>query len=171
MRPVVALALAAMVLPACAATRYRAAELHEHGTRLRLTTTRGATAWAPLDRTAEPEAQAAFDEPRIAPDGRTVGWLAEYPGCCQSYPIPLALVLFRDGRVLRAFTGAGMPVWHWRFVDDGRTVAFVQRPTHGAAPDHYELREVATGRLLAECDHDDDAAPLPDWARGVQPGG
>lgn len=172
MRRVAVLALALLVLAACAAVRYRAADLQQDGSRLRLTTTRGAVAWAPLDRTAEPEPQAAFAEPRIAADGRTVGWLALYRGCCQSYAIPLALVLYRDGKVVRSMTGAGMPVWHWRFVDADRHVAFVQRPTHGSAPDHYELRDIASGRLLAEFDHaDDDAAPLPAWARGVQPAG
>jgi hypothetical protein len=76
--------------------------------------------------------------------------------------------LFRDGKVMRSLTGAGMPIWHWRFVDGGRAVAFVQRPTHGAAPDHYELRDVTSGRLLADFDHDDaSTAPLPAWARGL----
>ena len=172
MRRALALLLALAALPASAALHYRAADLQADGSRLRLTTSRGVVAWAPSDRAAGPEPQAAFAEPRIAPGGRTVGWLALYPGCCQSYAIPLALVLYRDGRVWRSFTGAGMPVWHWRFVDGDRRVAFVQRPTHGAAPDHYELREVASGRLLAEFDHDaGDAGPLPAWARGVQPAG
>ena len=172
MRRAIALLLALVAWPACAAVHYRAADLQADGARLRLTTTRGAVAWAPRDRAAEPEPQSAFDEPRIAPDGRTVGWLARYPGCCQSYAIPLALVLYRDGRVLRAFTGAGMPVWHWTFVAGGREVAFVQRPTHGAAPDHYELHAVATGRLLATFDHDEgDATPLPGWARDVRAAG
>ena len=169
MRRAIALVALMVALPASAAVRYRAADLEAEGGRLRLTTTRGVLAWAPLDREGEEAPQAEFREPRIAPDGRTVGWLALYPGCCQSYPVPLALVLFRDGKVLRSITGAGMPIWHWHFVEGGRDVAFVQRPTHGAAPDHYELRDVASGRLLAECDHEDGAAaPLPHWARGVQ---
>lgn len=173
MRRALALLLLALIaLPACAAVRYRAAELQQGGSRLRLATTEGTVAWAPLDHAGAPEPQSAFDEPRIAADRRTVGWLALYPGCCQSYPIPLALVVYRDGRVLRSFTGAGMPVWHWRFVGGGQQVAFVQRPTHGAAPDHYELHDTASGRLLAEFDHaEDDATPLPAWAHGVQPAG
>lgn len=172
MRRAFALLLALVALPACAEVRYRAVELQQDGSRLRLTTTEGTVAWAPLDRAGAPDPQSGFAEPRIAADRRTVGWLALYPGCCQSYPIPLALVVYRDGRVLRSFTGAGMPVWHWNFIDGGLQVAFVQRPTHGAAPDHYELRDIASGRLLAELDHDDgDAAPLPAWARGVQAAG
>jgi hypothetical protein len=158
-------------LPVPAAERYRAADVLPDG-RLRLETRDGRTVWAPRDTQREEQPQAAFAEARIAPDGALVGWLALYPACCQSYPIPLELTLFRNGTVLRSLTGAGMPIWHWRFVDHGRAVAFVQRPTHGVAPDHYELREVASGRLIAEFDHDDgDRAPLPRWTRGIAPPG
>jgi hypothetical protein len=160
-----------IALPAFAATHYRAADVLPDG-RLRLTTTTGAITWAPRDTRGENAPQAGFEEARVAPDHATVGWLALYPGCCQSYPIPLELKVFRDGRVIRSLTGADMPIWHWRFVDHGRFVAFVQRPTHGAAPDHYELRDIASGRLLAEFDHDEgDNAPLPKWARGVMRSG
>jgi hypothetical protein len=168
-RRLTAITLLLVALPAWPAEHYRAADMQADG-RLRLTTTHGAVRWAPSDRNAEPEPQSAFDEPRIAPDGATVGWLAMYPGCCQSYPLPLALVLYRDGHALRSMTGAGMPIWHWRFVHGGRDVAFVQRPSHGAAPDHYELRDIASGRLRAQFDQVEDAhTPLPRWARGVMP--
>lgn len=167
MRAAFVVALVLSTTCAVAGERYRAAELQPDG-RLRLTTERGAIAWAPRDAMGEDAPQADFAEPRIAPDHATVGWLALYPSCCQSYPIPLRLTLFRDGKVQRSLTGAGMPIWHWRFADGGRAVAFVQRPTHGAAPDHYELRDVASGRLRAEFDHDEgDTAPLPAWARGL----
>lgn len=162
-----ALALLLAALPASPAEHYRAADVQADG-RLRLVTTHGQVRWAPSDRNAAPEPQSAFDAPRVSRDGNTVGWLALYPGCCQSYPLPLALVLYRDGRELRSMTGAGMPIWHWRFVHGGREVAFVQRPSHGAAPDHYELRDVASGRLRAQFDQDEDArTPLPQWARGL----
>ena len=166
MRRLLAIALLLAALPAAAVEHYRAAELQADG-RLRLTTTHGAVRWAPLDAAARPEPQSAFAQPQVSADGRTVGWLALYPGCCQSYPLPLALVLYRDGKMLRSLTGAGMPTWHWRFVAGGREVAFMQRPSHGAAPGHYELREVASGRLRAQFDRGDgDRAPLPAWARG-----
>ena len=75
------LALLLAVLPALSAERYRSANVQPDG-RLRLTTTDGAVLWAPLDSDAEPEPQTAFEEARISADGRTVGWLALYPGCC-----------------------------------------------------------------------------------------
>jgi hypothetical protein len=165
------LAVALVALPAFAATHYRAARVLPDG-RLRLTTSDGTTVFAPRDTQGEDQPQAAFAQVRIAPDHATVGWLALYPSCCQSYPIPLELKLFRDGRIVRTLTGADMPIWHWRFVDRGRAVAFVQRPTHGAAPDHYELHDVASGRLVAEFDHDEgDTTPLPGWAVDVLPSG
>ena len=167
MRRLSAIALLLIAVPALAAEHYRAADVQADG-RLRLTTTQGATRWAPRDATAMPAPQSAFEQAQVSADGATVGWLALYPGCCQSYPLPLALVLYRDGMQLRALTGAGMPLWHWRFVDGGRDVAFVQRPSHGAAPDHYELRDIASGRLRAQFDHDEgDRAPLPRWALGL----
>jgi len=170
MRRLLALALLLVALPAWPAEHYRAADVQPDG-RLRLLTTHGAVRWAPSDRNAEPRPQSAFDQPRVAADGVTVGWLALYPGCCQSYPLPLALVLYRDGRTLRPMTGAGMPIWHWRFVHGGRDVAFVQGPAHGGEPDHYELRDVTSGRLRAQFDKEEDAhTPLPRWALGVTAG-
>ena len=48
--------------------------------------------------------QVAFEKPAISPDGRAVGWLALYPNCCTSYPIPLKLMIYAGGK-LRTFTG------------------------------------------------------------------
>jgi hypothetical protein len=80
-----------------------------------------------------------------------VEWLAEYPNCCTSYPIPLKLVIYTDGSV-RTFTGSGLPVWQWGFQAGGTQFAFEQETVHGGLGVHYELHDVATGRLLAEYD-------------------
>jgi hypothetical protein len=37
--------------------------------------------------------QVGIDRVGISPDHRTAGWLALFPNCCTSYPIPLKLVL------------------------------------------------------------------------------
>jgi len=96
----------------------------------------------------EPE-QVGFDNVVISEDGRSVGWLALYPNCCTSYPIPLKLMIYSGGN-LREFTGVGLPVWRWHFTAGGKQVAFEQETVHGGLGIHYELREVATGRLIAE---------------------
>jgi hypothetical protein len=93
--------------------------------------------------------QSETDDIRIAPDRRAVGWLALFPNCCTSYPIPLQLVVWSAGR-RRSFRGIGVPVWQWRFVDGGRRVAFAQETVHGGFSIHYEMRDVASGRLVAQ---------------------
>jgi len=124
------------------------------------------------DQTLEPKKereQVGFANPQISPDGGAVGWLAEYPNCCTSYPVPLKLMIQTNGS-LRTFTGTGLPVWQWGFQTRGTQVAFRQETVHGGLGVHYELREVATGRLLAQYDPvvgpDNQALPtqnVPPW--------
>ena len=109
--------------------------------------------------------QVGFDKPAISADGTTVGWLALYPNCCTSYPIPLALVIYRDGKVRHTF-GERFPVWNWRFEANGKQVAFAQETVHGHLGVHFELRDVDTGQLIAA--HDGDPRPdAPQWLRNV----
>jgi hypothetical protein len=95
--------------------------------------------------------QVAADRVAISPDGRAVGWLALYPNCCTSYPIPLKLVILRAGK-RRTIKGNGLPVWEWKFSEDSRYVAIRQAPVHGDAPQHYELRDIRSGRLVDSFD-------------------
>jgi hypothetical protein len=118
-------------------------------------------------RPAADSGQVGFEQAALSADHRTVGWLALYPNCCTSYPIPLALVLLRtDGR--RTVIRNDLPIWQWAFVGDGRSVVIRQAPVHGAAPTFYERRDVRTGRVLATA-HADTSAPeaLPAWVRGA----
>ena len=109
--------------------------------------------------------QVGFDQPAISADGTTVGWLALYPNCCTSYPIPLALVIYRDGKVRHTF-GERFPVWKWRFEANGTQVAFAQETVHGHLGVHFELRDVESGQLIAA--HDGDPLPdAPQWIRNV----
>jgi hypothetical protein len=41
------------------------------------------------------------ERPIVAEDKQTVGWLIDYENCCTSYPIPLTLVIFRSGEIIR----------------------------------------------------------------------
>jgi len=129
--------------PCSAADSYRRASVDKAG-QLRILTKDG-RAIAPKKEAD----QVGFDKVAISQDGRSVGWVALYPNCCTSYPIPLKLMIYSDGH-LRAFAGRGLPVWHWRFTARGRQIAFEQETVHGGLGVHYELREVATGRLIAE---------------------
>jgi len=133
----------AFASPCSAADRYVGAGVDEAGT-LRILTREGRAIVLP----AKPD-QVGFERIAISPDGRTVGWVAMYPNCCTSYPIPLELVVYSGGK-LRTFTGVGLPVWQWHFAADGKQVAFEQETAHGGLGVHYELRDVASGRLIAE---------------------
>jgi hypothetical protein len=108
--------------------------------------------------------QVGFEQPAVSPDHSTVGWLALYPNCCTSYPLPLALVLYRDGKILRTIIGEGTPIWRWSFVGDGSRIALRQETAHGSRNTHYELREVASGRRIAYYDSADHRS-VPKWAR------
>ena len=43
--------------------------------------------------------QVSASEAKLADDSRTAGWLVNYANCSTSYPIPLTLVIYRDGRM------------------------------------------------------------------------
>lgn len=113
------------------------------------------------------EDQVGFDNAAISADRRSVGWLALFPNCCASYPIPLKLVVYVNCR-RHAFTGNELPIWKWAFSKDGEMVAFRQEPVHGGFAVHYELREILTGRMVAEYDsYADKSGKAPTWVQAL----
>lgn len=116
----------------------------------------------------EPE-QVGFARAEIAPDGRSVGWLALYPNSETDYPLPRKLVIYADGDQ-RSFSGTGLPIKRWCFEDGGREVAFEQETVRGGNDAHYELREITTGKLVENYDPDataEMAAKPPRWVTDV----
>lgn len=92
-------------------------------------------------------AQVGFDDIVISDDGKTVGWLALYNNVATSYPIPLELKVCAGGKI-HTFTGTGLPIWQWDYTTDGKQVAYEQETVHGGWGVHYELREIATEKLI-----------------------
>lgn len=141
--------------PAFAADRYVRATVDASG-QLQILTADGKTVVPPKDHE-----QVAFKDPQISADGSAVGWLAEY-----SYgtdPIPLRLVVDSGAGAL-TFTGNDLPIWRWGFQAGGRQVAIHQETLHHGLGIHYELRDVVTGRLVAEYQPEldrDTQQPLP----------
>jgi hypothetical protein len=102
---------------------------------------------------------------RSSEDQSTVGWLAEFGNCCTSYPIPLKLVIYRNGKVRRRF-GDGMMIYDWRFWAEGKQAAFCSGTVHGDSGGHCELHDINTGKTLDTIDaHLDENSPP--WARGL----
>jgi hypothetical protein len=158
---IIAVALALGANRSSAQRTYRRADIDSAG-RLRIVLSNKHVIWPPKD-----SAQVAFEQVALSADGRIVGWLALYPNCCTSYPIPLKLVLRRmDGS--RTVISNALPIWQWAFAAGEQNVVIRQAPVHGAAPVYYELREIRTGRLIAAVQAD-SATALPAWARAAQP--
>lgn len=119
--------------------------------------------------------QRAFSNAQISSNGQMVGWLVLSSSCCQSYPIPLSLVIFRDGKVIRKFEDE-RPVWNWSFQNQDTAVAYLLRTTHGNSTVSYKLRRISDGKLIEEfeCFSDPEAvpeseknAPVPEWVWSI----
>jgi hypothetical protein len=146
----------------CAPATYRRAAVDSSG-QLRITMSNGREIAPRKD-----SAQVGFDKVAISADGRIVGWLALYPNCCTTYPVPLKLVLLAGGTE-RAISGNDLPLWQWSFTPDGQRVALRQAPVHGTAGTHFELRDIRTGGLVSSFDADSStAAGAPGWVRALR---
>jgi hypothetical protein len=120
--------------------------------------------------------ETAFQAPVISGDGRAVGAQAMFGNCCTSYDIPLQLVIRAAGKIHR-FEGR-LAIFDWHFVDGGKRVAFSQQTVHFACSVHWELRDIATERLLASSDIPEPCGQIPEppnmnvpkWVSGVVSG-
>ena len=169
-RELAALLVLTAPVVALAGTKYLRATLDEKE-HLQLELEGGAVVPAPMDPQPLEHSgkQVGFGQPQISPDRETVGWAAYYSNCCTSYPIPLQIVIFRNGAIIQRIRGSGLPIWSWSFARGSKQIALAQRPTHGPAADHYELRDVATGELKQEYDQEegDSTEQMPQWARDL----
>src|ERR1035441_3744666 len=92
--------------------------------------------------------QVGFSSPRISDDGAEAGWLSDSDFCCTSYPISLALIVYRPGKPIRRFEG-NRAIMGWHFVARGKQVAFYTDFLHGNSVPQHQLRDVETGRIVA----------------------
>lgn len=95
--------------------------------------------------------QTSFSAPRISPAKTAVAAQAMFPNCCTSYDIPLELIVYAGGSAHR-FSGNGTPIFDWGFASDGSRIAFGQQPVHFGCAIHYELRDIASERLIESAD-------------------
>jgi hypothetical protein len=109
--------------------------------------------------------QVAADPPVIGPDHEIVGWTVQVPNCCTSYPIPVALVLLKCGRVIQHIAD-GLMVYKWSFLRNGQEVAVSSGTVHGMQGIHLSLYNALTGKLLKTWDGDETDTP-PRWGLSV----
>lgn len=189
MRAVLALLICAVTIeaatyarvqaPAVSSETYASAEIDADGN-LRILTSDQRTIIVPKGGSSKAGdsfgKQTAFEQPVISDDRRAVGAQAMFANCCTSYDIPLQLVVRSDGRTHR-FEG-GLAIFDWHFADGGRRVVFSQQTVHFACSVHWELRDIASERLLAEADvpeacgqnPDPPAVAVPTWVTGTVSG-
>jgi len=116
-------------------------------------------------RAPKEKEQVGCSSPKISPDRKLAGWLVDSDFCCASYSLEFMLVVYAPGTSLRHFVGDGRAIFGWNFLDRGKRVAFFQSFPHGDPVSHYELREIATERLIGKWDGD-LTAKAPSWVRG-----
>jgi hypothetical protein len=110
--------------------------------------------------------QVGTDDIQIASDHSAAGWTELYPNCCTSYPIPLNIAVYRDGRVRRRFK-SGLMIYKWQFWKGGKQIAFCSGTVHGDQGVTCELHDVASGHNLASFERM-PTEHSPDWAQGLR---
>jgi hypothetical protein len=100
------------------------------------------------DRKWADERQTEFKDIAISRDGVAVGWVAYYPNCCTSYPIPILVEVYTAGR-RQTFQPAIGP-WQWCFVDGSATVAAISTTVHGPQNEVIERWDISTGTKRGE---------------------
>jgi hypothetical protein len=149
--------------PTASAETYESVEIDADGN-LRILTAEQRTIIVP--KGGSPKAgesfgkQTAFGKPVLSDDRRAVGAQAMFENCCTSYDIPLQLVIYSSGKTHR-FEG-GLAIFDWHFADGGRRVVFSQQTVHFTCSVHWELRDIATERLVATADIPEVCGQIPD---------
>src|SRR5436190_4205836 len=149
--------------PAASTETYESVDIDADGN-LRILTTEQRTIIVP--KVGSPKAgesfgkQTAFEKPVLSDDRRAVGAQAMFGNCCTSYDIPLQLVIYSGGKTHR-FEG-GLAIFDWHFADRGRRVVFSQQTVHFTCSVHWELRDVASERLVATADIPEVCGQIPD---------
>jgi len=144
---------------------YESAEIDASGN-LRILTSNQKTITVPKDGLTDMggvsiEKQTAFEAPVLSDDRHAVGATALFRNCCTSYDIPLHLVIYTQGKTHR-FVGGQGAIFDWHFADSGKRVVFSQQAVHFGCSVHWELRDVATERIVATADVPEPCGQIPD---------
>lgn len=114
--------------------------------------------------------QAGADDVRKSGGGRTVAWAEQYYTDADSGSLPIGLAIYRSGRHILHIR-QGQALWDWMFLDNGKRIAMAWAAAHFAGDIDYQLYDVRSGRVIAEC-FGVKARPLPSsaprWAKRLQ---
>jgi len=111
-------------------------------------------------KTVPPEQrQVGCGDISVAEDKRTVGWSVLVENCCTSYPIPTAVVVYRNRK--KTIIATGQMIWQWHFMGRGDRVAALSGPVHGWAAEAI-LYDVRSRKVLASWN---GTGTAPEWAK------
>lgn len=113
---------------------------------LTITTSGGRHFQAPQGR-----GQIGYINSYVSPDGKYVGWLAEYPlPGEQKHPIPGPLVVMDQSLKLHYFGEKSLQaIFEWCFVPKVGEVAYLSGPLHFSNEANFALRRISDGKTLA----------------------
>ena len=134
-----------MLAPSAMAGHFRGPTLSTDQARLVLHTDHGDVLAPDTDA-----GQEGFADPRVSPDGRMAGWLVLVHAAGRHLPLPMALVLFRDGKIVRRFDAGLAVIDGWAFVGGGNAVAYATSTAYSPTGFDYELRRISDGHLLGK---------------------
>ena len=126
------------------------------------------------DHTIHPEKWqngGGFTDVSIAPDGRTVAWVANQMleplegGTNYAYPVGLRVEVWRDGKVIQNLNPDAYVIQDWIFLNNGEQVAIHTAPPHGQ--EFYDCMrfDVRTGKKLEHWSLDRRDYVVPEWAK------
>ena len=161
------MALVLLSLPTPALPEITRLVLSDDGTSLHFETTDGRTV------TVDPlRDQVGFTQVRLSGDRKRLGWVAQFPNCCTSYPVPLQLAVSSENGSVVVFP-ASQAIFKWNFAKGSKAVVYRQEALHGSAVATYSLGRLKDGKILktfvdvpGEAPGANPAAP-PSWTAGA----
>ena len=99
----------------------------------------------------------------VSENRRSVGWVSEYNGCCQNYPVPWVLVIAREGRVVHHLQG-DRPISEWQFEKGDERIAMLTDTSHGNMFPECVLYDTRSWKIVEEWYRGKSRA-LPAWAK------
>ena len=109
------------------------------------------------------EDQVACESFAVAEDKQTAGWLVDYKNFDATYAIPMTLVIYRSGNVIRRISNEFV-IGRWYFRGNGKQVAFYTDTVHGDRAPYYELRDIQTDKIIDKW-QGQLTEKSPEWAK------
>jgi len=117
-----------------------------------------------------------FSDVSVAPDGRTVGWVANQmltplaAGSNYGYAVGAEIEVWREGKVIQKISPDNFVIRYWTFLKNGEEVAIRTAPLHGQDFFDCSRFDARTGKKLAHWLLDRKNYVVPEWAQPLLAG-